>query len=107
MFLHDAASVHDRHDPALGFSRTAQLAIESHGGQRRTVLNRFRLNALLAEAVSLNNLGLHRDALRVAWLADTLPDHDHDPAVWLRSFLEQQRVGGAGVVAGRSTSLPA
>jgi hypothetical protein len=40
--------------------------------------------------VSLNNLGLHRDALLVAQLAESQPEYDLDPSVWRRSFLEQQ-----------------
>jgi hypothetical protein len=90
MFLHDAASVLDRQDLALGFARAALLAIDTHGRSGDTTLNRFRINALLAEVVSLNNLGLGRDALSVARHAQSQPDYGRDERVWHRSFLEQQ-----------------
>lgn len=90
MFLHDAASVLDRQDLALGFARTALIAIESNGRRRNATLNRFRINALLAECVSLNNLGLGQDAIHVARYAQMQPDYRVDETVWHRSFLEQQ-----------------
>jgi hypothetical protein len=51
---------------------------------------RLRINALLAEAVSLNTLGLAEDAMAVIGRAAHTPGYRHEPESWLRSFLEQQ-----------------
>ncbi len=94
MFLHDAASVLGRHDLAL---QSARRALVSLGGSRtltgasRDYVARFRLNALLAETVTLNNFGLRDAAMAVAERAQNAPGCDViEPEHWRRSFLEEQ-----------------
>jgi hypothetical protein len=60
MFLYNAASVLNRQDLALGYARHATLVLAEHtaNGTSNDYLIRFRINALAAEVLSLNNLGL-------------------------------------------------
>jgi hypothetical protein len=91
MYLHDAAQVFNRPDLALEHARKAVLALPGPGA--RCVpeeVVRLRINALLAEAVSLNTLGLPAEAMAVMDHAACSPGYQHEPEFWLRSFLEQQ-----------------
>jgi hypothetical protein len=91
MYLHDAAQVFNRPDLALGHARKAVLALPSPDARRvPEVVGRLRINALLAEAVSLNTLGLPAEAMAVMNHAAHDPEYQHEPESWLRSFLEQQ-----------------
>jgi hypothetical protein len=92
MFLHDTAQALGRPDLALGFARQAIGALSLPAGSARepAQVTRLRMNALLAETVSLNTLGLHRSALLSAAHAQTLPGLLEEPGTWLRSFLEQR-----------------
>ncbi|MBV6702755.1 hypothetical protein KV557_37620 [Kitasatospora aureofaciens] len=94
MFLHDAASVLGRHDLALQSARRALVALGGSrtltGGSRDYAI-RFRLNALLAETVTLNNFGLRDAAMAVAERAQNVPGcASMEPEHWRRSFLEEQ-----------------
>ncbi len=89
MFLHDAASVLDRHDLALGHARRAVFAL-AMAPAPDVGLDRLRINALLAECVALNNLGLWRDALMLSRRAMSARGIGDEPDQWQRSFLEQQ-----------------
>ncbi|MGW6790867.1 hypothetical protein [Streptomyces chartreusis] len=92
MFLHDAASVLNRHDLALQSAGQALLSLgeSSARGTVRDYIERFRVNAILAEVVSLNNLGLCGDASEVAIRAKGLPGYGMEPEHWRRSLREQQ-----------------
>jgi hypothetical protein len=92
MFLHDAASVLNRQDLALGYARQATivLAQNSTSTASRDYVVRFRINALAAEVVSLNNLGLRTDAMRLALRARQAPGYTLEPESWMRTFFEQQ-----------------
>jgi hypothetical protein len=90
MFLHDAAQVLGRADLALGFARRA-IGVTSALADRNSSddLIRMRINAMLAEAVSLNSLRLRREAAATIDQARMLPGYNREPEVWQRSFLEQ------------------
>jgi hypothetical protein len=92
MYLHDTAQALGRPDVALGFTRQALRALSVPGRQSREphAVTRLRVNAFLAEAVTLNTLGLRRVALRSITHAETMPGFGEEPEVWLRSFLEQR-----------------
>jgi hypothetical protein len=92
MYLHDTAQVLGRPDLALGFARQAIRVLpagrpESADGP---AVIRLRVNAIFAEIVTLNTLGLRRDALLASEYAESLPGFGHEPQTWLRSFLEQR-----------------
>ena len=91
MYLHDAALVFNRPDLALEYARKAVLALSGHGARHvPEAVARLRINSLLAEAVSLNTLGLSAEAMAVIDQAAHTPGYLHEPESWLRSFLEQQ-----------------
>lgn len=94
MFLHDTAQALGRPDLALSSARQAIGGLPTPEGRRvgevHTPVTRLRVNALLAEAVSLNTLGLHQSALLTVTYARILPGLDDEPGIWLRSFLEQE-----------------
>jgi hypothetical protein len=90
MYLHDAAQVFNRPDLSLEYARKAILALSTLQGRVQDAVVRLRINALLAEAVSLNTLGLAGDAMAVIGRAAHTPGYQHEPESWLRSFLEQQ-----------------
>ncbi len=92
MFLHDAASVLDRQDLALGYARRARLVLTEDAVYRAPDdhVTRLRINAAFAEVVSLNNLGLKSDAMNVALKARKMMGYAVEPAYWMRSFFEQQ-----------------
>jgi hypothetical protein len=90
MYLHDAAQVFNRPDLSLGYARKAVLALSTLQGRVQDAVVRLRINALLAEAVSLNTLGLAGDAMAVIGRASHTPGYQHEPESWLRSFLEHQ-----------------
>jgi len=92
MYRHDAAQVFNRPDLALEYARKAILAISGvrANGQEGEAAVRLQVNALLAEAVSLNTLGLRAEAMAVICQAERVPGYRHEPESWLRSFLEQQ-----------------
>lgn len=92
LFAHDAAQVLNRPDLALGLARntTEVLAGSTRPASSSDDLHRLRLNAILAEVVSLNTLGLADDANTLALLAERLPGYSMEPQHWKRSFLEQQ-----------------
>jgi hypothetical protein len=92
MFLHDTAQALGRADLALGFARRAIGALPVPPGATRepAPVTRLRVNALLAEAVSLNTLGLHRFALLSVAYAQSLPGLGEEPATWQRSLHEQR-----------------
>ncbi len=99
MFLHDTAQVLGRADLALGFARRAvgALPVPGRGSAEPPAVTRLRVNAMLAEVVTLNTLGLQQDALRSGAHAQTLPGSGDEPQYWLRSFLEQQLTSMAGL----------
>jgi hypothetical protein len=87
MFLHDAAQVFSRPDLALEYARKAVMALSNPGTNRVSeVVVRLRINALLAEVVSLNTLGLSNEAMTVIDQASRSPGYEHEPEFWLRSF---------------------
>jgi hypothetical protein len=92
MFQHDAAQVFNRPDLALGHARRAILVIAEscRSGPQEEAATRLRVNALLAETVSLNTLGLAAGAMAVLRQAEQVPGYRHEPQSWLRSFLEQR-----------------
>jgi hypothetical protein len=92
MYQHDAAQVFNRPDLALGHARRAILVIAGScpSGQQKEAATRLRVNALLAETVSLNTLGLKADAMANLHYAEQVPGYRHGPESWLRSFLEQR-----------------
>jgi hypothetical protein len=92
MYLHDTAQVLGRPDLALGFARRALRALPGSrpGNAGPPDVIRLRINAILAEVVTLNTLGLQADALRASRYAQSLPGYDDEPQTWRRSFLEQQ-----------------
>jgi len=92
MFLHDTAQVLGRPDLALGLARQA-LGVTSAADsdyQEAPGGIQMRINAMLAEVVSLNTLGLRLEAAAAIAHAESLTGYNHEPAVWLRSFLEQK-----------------
>ncbi|MGW7613476.1 hypothetical protein ACWGKW_40790 [Streptomyces sp. NPDC054766] len=92
MFLHDAASVLGRHDLALQDARQALLVLSgscADAGESRDYVERFRINALLAEVVTLNNMGLRDGALVVLERAKEAPWYTMETEHWKRSFLEE------------------
>lgn len=89
MFAHDAAQVMNHHQLALLYARTATLALSEWGGRSDEAV-RLRLNALFAEVVTLNSLGLKRDALDLALRARIEPNYSWEPRTWARSFLEEE-----------------
>jgi hypothetical protein len=99
MFLHDTAQVLGRPDLALGFARRALSVLPADGRAAAVApgVARLRINALLAEAVSLNTLGLRAQAWRVAQYAEAQPGYRDEPHAWLRSFLEQRLTAMAGL----------
>jgi hypothetical protein len=99
MFLHDTAQVLGRADLALGFARRALSVLPADGRAAAAAPGaaRLRINALLAEAVSLNTLGLRAHAWRVEQYAETQPGYRDEPHAWLRSFLEQRLTAMAGL----------
>jgi hypothetical protein len=99
MFLHDTAQVLGRADLALGFARRALRVLpcdrpRNHGSP---AVVRLRINAIFAEIVTLNTLGLRADALRASMYAQSLPGFGDEPQTWLRSFLEQRLTSMAGM----------
>jgi hypothetical protein len=92
MFLHDTAQVWDRHEHALRYARRALVALTCGNvrKQQRDETDRLRINAMLAEAVSLNTLGLSTEAMAVAHQAIELLRYSPEPEVWTRSLLEQE-----------------
>jgi hypothetical protein len=91
MIVHDAACILNRFDLALGYARRAILILDEHPNPRASHEHiRLRTNAALAEALALNDLGLHHEALAVGEQAKTLPGYRVEPESWLRSFLEQR-----------------
>jgi transcriptional regulator with XRE-family HTH domain len=90
MYLHDAAQVFNRPDLSLGYARKAILALSSLEGRVQQAAVRLQINALLAEAVSLNTLGLTPEAMAIIGQAAHTPGYRYEPESWLRSFLEQQ-----------------
>jgi hypothetical protein len=92
MYLHDTAQVLGRLDLALGFARQAirMLPASQPGNAGASAVVRLRINAIFAEIVTLNTLGLRRDALLASKRAESLPGFGDEPETWLRSFLEQQ-----------------
>jgi len=91
MYLHDAAQVFNRPDLALDYARKAVLALSDPGARHvPEVVVRLRINSLLAEAVSLNTLGLSAEAMAVIDQAAHTSGYLYEPESWLRSFLEQQ-----------------
>jgi predicted transcriptional regulator len=92
MFLHDAASVMNRHDLALQSAGQALLALKgtSARGSSEDYLERLRINAVLAQVVTLNNLGLPGDAQEVVIRAKGLPGYRIESEHWRRSLREQQ-----------------
>ena len=99
MYLHDAAQVLGRPDLALGFARRAICALP--GGRPESADSpaavRLRINAIFAEIVTLNTLGLRRDALRASERAESLRGFGDEPQTWLRSFLEQRLTSMTGL----------
>jgi hypothetical protein len=99
MYLHDTAQVLGRIDIALGFARRAlgvtMLAADSNGAADSLV--RLRINTMLAEVVSLNSLGLPRQAAAAIVHAESLAGYGHEPETWRRSFLEQKLTAIAGL----------
>ncbi|WP_280862068.1 hypothetical protein [Streptomyces sp. SAI-144] len=90
MFLHDAASVLNRHDLALWAARRA-LASLAGGRASGHFAERFRLNALLAEVVTLNNLRLRDEGMAVVDRAQKAIGYaEIEPEHWKRSFLEER-----------------
>lgn len=99
MFLHDTVQVLGRPDLALGFARQALRALpesQSASADPPAVV-RFRINAIFAEIVTLNTLGLHKDALSASMHAQSLPGFGDEPQTWMRSFLEQRLTSMAGL----------
>lgn len=98
LFLHDTAQVLNRPDLALGFARNAIRALAARQSHLRNTddLTRLRVNAALAEVVTLNTLGLRQDAALAAAHAETLPDYGLEPESWQRSFLEQKLTAAIG-----------
>ena len=98
MFLHDTAQVLGRADLALGFARQALGALPppAHRELAGHGVTRLRVNALLAEAVSLNTLKLHSAAFLACGYAESLPGFQDEPETWQRSFYEQRlaAIGG-------------
>jgi hypothetical protein len=91
MYLHDAASVLDRNDLALGYARAATLAlVPGYPRHADETTQRLRINARLAEAVSLNNLGLWQQALIAIGHSETMAGSTAEPQLWRRSLLEQR-----------------
>lgn len=72
------------------YARKAILALSSPPGSVEQAAVRLRISALLAEAVSLNTLGLAPEAMMVMGHAAHTPGYRHEPESWLRSFPEQQ-----------------
>jgi hypothetical protein len=99
MFLHDTAQVLGRPDLALGFARRALRALPAsrRGNAGSPAVIRLRINAIFAEIVTLNTLGLRADALRAGEYAQSLPGYGDEPETWLRSFLEQQLTSMSGL----------
>jgi hypothetical protein len=99
MFLHDTAQVLGRPDLALGFARRALRALPGSrpGNADPPDVIRLRINAIFAEIVTLNTLGLRADALRASRYAQSLPGYGDEPQTWLRSFLEQQLTSISGL----------
>jgi hypothetical protein len=99
MFLHDTAQVLGRPDLALGFARRALRALPASrpGSSGSPAIVRLRVNAIFAEIVTLNTLGLRADAVRAGQYAQSLPAYDDEPQTWLRSFLEQRLVSMSGL----------
>jgi hypothetical protein len=107
MFLHDTAQVLGRADLALGFVRRALAVLPPEARGNATSaggVTRLRINALLAEAVSLNTLRLRAEAFSVCGYAESLAGFRDEPETWLRSFLEQRLVSMAGGSPARPTS---
>ncbi len=98
MFLHDTAQVLGRPDLALGFSRNAIAVISAAdaGDGEDDELIRLRINAMLAEVVTLNTLGLRADAARTIAFSESLAGYHREPEIWLRSFLEQKLIAMTG-----------
>jgi transcriptional regulator with XRE-family HTH domain len=92
MYLHDVAQALNRPDLGIGFARRAiaALPLPDRPGCEPPQETRLRVNAFLAEVVTLNTLGLHRQALGSIDHAETLPGFAVEPETWLRSFLEQR-----------------
>jgi len=99
MFLHDTAQVLGRPDLALGFARRAICVLPGArpGNVGSATVVRLRINAIFAEIVTLNTLGLRRDALWASERAESLPGFGEEPQIWLRSFLEQRLASMTGL----------
>jgi hypothetical protein len=99
MYLHDTAQVLGRPDLALGFARRAIRVLPAGrpGDADSPAVVRLRVNAIFAEIVTLNTLGLHRDALLASEHAEALPGFGDEPQTWLRSFLEQRLTSMVGL----------
>lgn len=92
IFLHDTAQVLGRADLALGFARRALAVLpeDKHGNAIDYGAARLRINAILAEVVSLNTLALPAQASGASTHAESLTGFRDEPQTWLRSFLEQR-----------------
>lgn len=95
LYLHDTAQVLGRPDLALGFARQAIRALPGKASPPAVV--RLRVNAIFAEIVTLNTLGLRGDALLASEHAESLPGFGDEPQTWLRSFLEQRLTSMTGL----------
>jgi hypothetical protein len=90
LMLQDAASVLNESDRALEYARRAILLLSTDAARRHPMCDRFLTNAMLAEVVSLNELGLADDARDIADHALAHARYQDEPHVWRRSFLEQR-----------------
>jgi hypothetical protein len=99
MFQHDTAQVLGRADLALGFARRALGALPplARRDSASPDVTRLRVNALLAEAVSLNALRLYSAAFLACGYAESLSGFRDEPQIWQRSFYEQRLTAAAGL----------
>ena len=99
MFRHDTAQVLGRADLALGLARRALGALPPPAAREAAAshVTRLRVNALLAEAVTLNTLRLHSAAFLVCGYAEALPGFTAEPETWQRSFYEQRLTAATGL----------
>jgi hypothetical protein len=99
MFRHDTAQVLGRADLALACARRALGALPPPAAREAVTsdVTRLRVNALLAEAVTLNTLRLHSAAFLACGHAEGLPGFSTEPETWQRSFYEQRLTAAAGL----------
>ncbi|MFC6087571.1 hypothetical protein [Sphaerisporangium aureirubrum] len=90
LFLHDTAQVLGRLDLALGFARRATRVLSCVEHARSDLSIRLEINTIFAEIVTLNSLGLTRQARTAIARAETMTGYAHEPGVWLRSILEER-----------------